>query len=342
MFTPSQRRLPAEWERQSMVQITWPSAATDWASTLDEVTKCYQKIAQEISDREMLIVVTDNKSEAEKQLSHCDSKHITILEMPINDTWARDHGFITVREDDKLVALDFQFNGWGLKYAANHDNAINRKLFADHLSKSEVEYENHLSTVLEGGSIESDGQGTIMTTTKCLMSPNRNGADTQEQIEERLKSDFGAYKVLWLDHGHLEGDDTDSHIDTLARFAPNDTILYVRCTDCNDEHYADLTEMESDLRKFRNAEGRPYNLVALPMVTPQYDSEGTRLPATYANFLYVNGAVLVPTYNAPSDNDALTIFRAIFPDRDVVPVDCSILIQQHGSLHCSAMQFPNF
>ncbi len=338
----TQRRLPAEWERQSMVQIAWPSANTDWAPMLDKVTACYKEIAREISLREGLIIVTDNAAEVRKQLGDCDMDKISLVEMPIDDTWARDHGFISVRDDDKLVCLDFQFNGWGLKFRACHDNAINRTLYDSQLKGKGVGYENHLSTVLEGGSIESDGEGTIMTTTACLLSPNRNGADSREQIEERLKQDFGAYKVLWLNHGYLAGDDTDSHIDTLARFAPNNTILYVRSTDENDEHHADLVQMEAELRNFRNTEGKPYNLVALPMTSKILDDDGNRLPATYANFLYINDAVLVPTYNVATDVEALTIFRAIFPNKEVIGIDCSALIYQHGSLHCSAMQFPQF
>ncbi len=335
------RRLPAEWEPQSFVQLTWPNADTDWAPILDDTIECYKRIAAEIVKREYLLIVARSKDEVMPHIAHLDQERIRIVEIEINDTWARDHGFITVFEKGEPVLLDFQFNGWGLKFASNHDNLINRQLIATDNS-GVAKYENHLSTVLEGGSIESDGHGTIMTTSECLLSPNRNGAQFRDGIEQMLKKAFGARRVLWVDHGYLAGDDTDSHIDTLARFAPNETILYVKCTDKDDEHYQELKLMEHDLQQFRSEiTGKPYRLVPLPMCEAKYEpSDGHRLPATYANFLYVNDAILVPIYNAPQDEEALSVFRKTFPDREIVGIDCSPLIRQHGSLHCVTMQFP--
>lgn len=337
----TQRRLPAEWEPQSMVQLTWPNTDTDWAPILDETIECYKRIASEICKREHLVIVARDRNEVLPHIADLDPNMYSIVEIEINDTWARDHGFITVIEDGSPVELDFQFNGWGLKFASDKDNLINRQLFP--LLASSTKYENHLSTVLEGGSIESDGHGTILTTSECLLSPNRNGAYLRPEIESILKKAFGATRILWVDHGYLAGDDTDSHIDTLARLAPDDTILYVQCNDMNDEHYKELKLMERDLQKFVSADsGNPYKLVALPMSSAVYEqTDGHRLPATYANFLYVNGAVLVPTYNVPEDEVALNVFRAQFPDREVVGIDCSPLIRQHGSLHCVTMQFPS-
>lgn len=337
------RRLPAEWEPQSYVQLTWPNIDTDWAPILDETIACYTRLAHAITRFEKLLVIARDKNEVIPHLADINPELYYILEIDINDTWARDHGFITVFDDGKPVLLDFQFNGWGLKFASNKDNLINRQLFSKSIYlKTNAQYENHLSTVLEGGSIESDGHGTIMTTSECLLSPNRNGAYLRDEIEKILKNAFGAQRVLWVDHGYLAGDDTDSHIDTLARLAPDDTILYVKCTDPSDEHYQQLNMMEHDLRQFKSLEtDKPYNLVALPMCTPQFDPEdGHRLPATYANFLFVNGAVLVPVYNAPTDEEALCVFRKTFPDFEVVGIDCSPLIRQHGSLHCVTMQYP--
>lgn len=337
----TQRRMPAEWEPQSMVQLTWPNNDTDWAPILEETIECYKRIAAEICKREHLLIVARSKDEVLPHLTSIDPKCYTIFEMPINDTWARDHGYITVMDDGEPVVLDFQFNGWGLKFASDKDNLINRQLFPR--IASTCRYENHLSTVLEGGSIESDGHGTILTTSECLLSPNRNGAYLRPEIESIVKKAFGAERVLWIDHGYLAGDDTDSHVDTLARFAPGNTIMYVQCNDENDEHYRDLKLMERDLQKFvAHDTGKPYNLVALPMSSAVYEKEdGHRLPATYANFLYVNGAVLVPLYNVPEDEKALAVFRAQFPDREIVGIDCSPLIRQHGSLHCVTMQFPS-
>lgn len=337
------RRLPAEWEHQSFVQLTWPNVDTDWEPIIDETIKCYTNLAHAITRFENLLIVTRSAEEVAPYIADIDKNKVTIIETIINDTWARDHGFITVVENGKTILLDFQFNGWGLKFASNYDNLINRRIFAANKAiKLNAQYENHLSTVLEGGSIESDGQGTILTTSECLLSPNRNGAQFRPEIEDMLKSAFGAKRILWLDHGYLAGDDTDSHIDTLARFAPNNTILYVKCTDTTDEHYQILMLMEHDLQQFRTSDtNKPYNLVPLPMCTPQFDAaDGHRLPATYANFLFINGAILVPTYNATTDEEALNVFRTTFPDREIIGIDCSVLIRQHGSLHCVTMQYP--
>lgn len=308
----------AEWEPQSMVQLTWPHEGTDWAPILDEITAVYEEMASEIRKREPLLIVDT---------------------MPHNDTWARDHGFITVEEtsfDKKskaLVLLDFCFNGWGEKFEATLDNQINKHLYEQGLVKGT--YEDHLDFVLEGGSIESDGKGTVFTTECCLMAPHRNQPLTKEEIEERLKEWLGAERIVWLQHGSLIGDDTDGHIDTLVRICPNDTLLYTG----GDDDHPDLVEMERELQKLRTLDGKPYRLLKLPLPRPIYD-DGDRLPATYANYLVINGAVLVPTYNQPDlDAEALRIIGKAFPDREMVGIDCRAVIKQHGSLHCCTMQY---
>ena len=308
----------AEWEPQSMVQLTWPHEGTDWAPILDEITAVYEEMASEIRKREPLLIVDT---------------------MPHNDTWARDHGFITVEEtsfDPKskaLVLLDFCFNGWGEKFEATLDNQINKHLYEQGLVNGT--YEDHLDFVLEGGSIESDGKGTVFTTECCLMAPHRNQPLTKEEIEERLKEWLGAERIVWLQHGSLIGDDTDGHIDTLVRICPNDTLLYTG----GDDDHPDLAEMERELQKLRTLDGKPYRLLKLPLPRPIYD-DGDRLPATYANYLVINGAVLVPTYNQPDlDAEALRIIGKAFPGREMVGIDCRAVIKQHGSLHCCTMQY---
>lgn len=318
MINKKNYRLPAEWEPQSGVQLTWPHAQTDWAPMLSEVTKTYEEMAREIRKREPLLIVGP----------------------PTDDTWARDHGFISLLsvKGTGIQLLDFCFNGWGEKFPAAQDNAINRHLYDEGSVKGQ--YVDHLDFVLEGGSIESDGQGTIFTTSCCLLAPHRNQPLTREQIEQRLKDYLYADRVLWIDHGHLTGDDTDGHIDTLVRIAPDNTLLYVGCDDPDDEQYDELQLMEQQLRTFRTTEGKPYTLKRLPLPHPIYD-EGERLPATYANFLVINGAVLCPTYAQPDlDGEALRIIGSAFPDREIVGIDCRSLIKQHGSLHCCTMQFP--
>lgn len=308
----NKRRMPAEWEQQSAVQLTMPHEHTDWAPILPEILDVYEEMRREISKREALIIVDD---------------------IPHNDTWARDHGYITVIEGAKIILLDFKFNGWGEKFPAELDNEINRHLYERGLVSGL--YEPHLDFVLEGGSIESDGKGTIFTTQCCLMAPHRNQPLTKTEIEERLKEWLGAERIVWLQHGSLIGDDTDGHIDTLVRIAPDDTILYTG----GDEEHPDLGEMERELQELQTLEGEPYRLLKLPLPEPIYDGED-RLPATYANYLVINGAVLVPTYGQPDlDAEAMRIIGEAFPDREIVGIDCRAIIWQHGSLHCCTMQY---
>lgn len=332
--------LPAEWEEQSGVQLTWPHARTDWAHMLKEVQSCFIEIAKEISKREKLLIVAPDVENVKKQIcKKINTDNIRFFECETNDTWARDHGGISILDKNGNAGIiDFKFNGWGLKFAANKDNLITGKIFQSQLFNAQ--YINCLNFVIEGGSIESDGKGTLLTTSECLLSPNRNGAWNKDQIEQYLKENLGISRILWLDHGFLEGDDTDSHIDTLARFCPNDTIVYVQCNDPKDRHYKALKDMELQLQSFRTQDNRPFRLLPLPMADEIiFDNE--RLPATYANFLIINGAVLYPTYNQPiNDSRAAEILATAFPDRQIIGIDCRALIKQHGSLHCVTMQYP--
>lgn len=331
--------LPAEWYPQSGIQLTWPHAGTDWAHMLKEVQECFVNISREIAKRERLLIVTPEPEEVKKQMgATVNLSNVRFLECETNDTWARDHGAITMMDVDAPSLLDFTFNGWGLKFASDLDNRITRKAVEAGLLKGR--YVNRLGFVLEGGSIESDGMGTLLTTSECLLSPNRNGQLNQVEIEEYLKSTFHVQKVLWLDHGYLAGDDTDSHIDTLARFCSTDTIAYVKCENKNDEHYEALRAMEEQLKTFRTLAGEPYRLLPLPMADPIHEN-GERLPATYANFLILNDAILYPTYNqAENDRIAGNILQEAFPKYQIVGIDCRPLIKQHGSLHCVTMQYP--
>ena len=329
MIQKERFRLPAEWEPQSGIQLTWPHAETDWAPMLDEITATYREMVEAIERYEPVLTVNADHS-----------RHSSVnYQCPTNDTWARDHGFITLTSEGGGVRLlDFQFNGWGDKFPAELDNAINRRLYDDGVVRGE--YVSQLDFVLEGGSIESDGRGTIFTTTGCLMAPHRNQPMTQQQIEEHLKQVLCAERIVWIDHGQLTGDDTDGHIDTLVRICPDDTLLYIGCDDPDDEQYAELQLMEQELQALRTLDGRPYRLLKLPMPRAIFD-EGERLPATYANFLIINGAVLCPTYDQPDlDSEALRIIGEAFPGRDIIGIDCRPVIRQHGSLHCCTMQFP--
>ena len=331
--------LPAEWHMQSGIQLTWPHAGTDWAYMLAEVQECFINIAREIAKRELLLIVTPEPEEVKKQIAATvNMDNVRFLECATNDTWARDHGAITMIDTGTPSLLDFTFNGWGLKFASELDNQITKHAVEAGALKGQ--YIDHLDFVLEGGSIESDGMGTLLTTSECLLSPQRNGRLNQVEIEEYLKSTFHLQKVLWLDHGYLDGDDTDSHIDTLARFCSTDTIAYVKCENKEDEHYEALLAMEEQLKTFRTLAGEPYHLLALPMAD-KIEEDGERLPATYANFLIMNDVILYPTYNQQeNDKKAGEVLQQAFPNHQIIGIDCRALIKQHGSLHCVTMQYP--
>lgn len=334
-------RLPAEWEPQAAVLLAWPHPDTDWADMLPEVHECYTALARAIAQRATAVIIGPELDSARRALADIDPARLRFVRIDTNDTWTRDYGPITtIGADGRATIHDFCFNGWGLKFAACLDNMATRALAAGGLF-APARYDNRLGFVLEGGSIDSDGAGTLLVTSACLMSANRNGDLTRTQIEDELRRSLGAKRVLWLDYGALAGDDTDSHIDTLARIAPHDTIVYTGCDDPADEHYDQLQAMAAQLATLRTADGRPYNLVQLPLPDAEYDDEGMRLPATYANFLPLNGAVLVPVYgNAQKDRLACDTLRVVFDGYEIVPVDCRALIRQHGSLHCATMQIP--
>lgn len=330
---------PAEWHPQSGVQITWPHRGSDWVDMLEEVIQCYLSFSKEILRREKLLIVAPEKEDVTKYFSMEEQKNLISVSIPSNDTWARDHGAISLFIDNQPTVVDFGFNAWGLKFAANFDNRITGNLFKEGVFQSGVDYLNRHNFILEGGAIESDGRGTILTTTESLLAPNRNQPMDQMEVEATLKEILGVTRVLWLNHGYLAGDDTDSHIDTLARFCDEKTIAYVQCDDAEDEHYSELKAMEKELSAFVTVEGAPYSLIALPMADAVYDND-YRLPATYANFLIINGAVLVPFYGTEKDETARKQLQKAFPDREIAGIDCRPLIKQHGSLHCVTMQFP--
>ena len=385
--------LPAEWHRQSCVQLTWPHEDTDWLPYLDDITETFVQIAKAVAHYEPLVIAAKHpdavRAELEESLSDEEMENVRIYECDNNDTWARDHAFITlihtaegdgihiegaavsaapteqeaggdgihiggaavsaasteqtVRDYGKNAVascrlLDFRFNGWGEKFAADKDNLINRTLHARGVFAGEhVDYDDF---VLEGGSIESDGRGTVLTTSVCLMAPNRNQPLSQAEVEQVLKERLCARKIVWFDHGQLIGDDTDGHIDTIVRICPDNTLLYVGCDDENDPQYADLHALEQQLKAATDADGKPYRLLRLPMPDALYD-DGDRLPATYANFLIINGAVIVPTY-AQEENDAraLALVAEAFPGYDIIGIDSCTIVRQHGSIHCLTMQYP--
>ena len=328
------RYFPAEFEPQSFVQLIFPHPQSDWTPYLEEARACFVNIANAIALYQPCLVICDDVELAKSYFSSHDN--LIFIAYQSDDTWARDCSVLSVidEEEDEALLLDFTFTGWGGKFDASRDNAMSgtiANVYGAAMKKIDL--------ILEGGGVETNANGSLLTTAECLLNPNRNPHLSKAQTEALLKKEFGVEQVLWLNHGYLAGDDTDSHIDTLARFIDTDTIMYVKCDDKTDEHYDALKKMEEELRALRDIDDEPFNLIALPMTNPIfYDDE--RLPATYANFLIINDAVLLPIYNDPHDNQAIEICKKAFHGRDIIPIDCSVLIRQHGSLHCVTMQFP--
>ena len=328
-------RIPAEWEQQQAIQLTWPHADSDWQPWIDRIESVFINLVTAISQYQAVMVACHPSCFERVKNDLAEIKAVTLYPIASNDTWARDHGPISQYQQGQLRLLNFIFNGWGSKYGANLDNQI-----TEQLSQQNAFAATELVScdwILEGGSIESDGQGTCLTTSRCLLNPNRNSQLSQADLEQHLAS-IGFDRTLWLTEGYLAGDDTDAHIDTLARFCSTDTIAYVQCLDSEDIHYQPLLAMEQQLQQFKTRKKQNYRLVPLPLPSPCYNRDGDRLPATYANFLMINGAVLVPTYNVKEDKIALEIIQNLFPTRDIIGIDCRTVIEQFGSLHCLTMQ----
>ena len=323
------RRFIAEFEEQSFTQIIFPHAKSDWVEYLDEAQETFVNIINAIIKYQKCLVICDDIASVKSRFTPHDN--LFFVAYQTNDTWARDSSVLCVEEDGEVKLLDFIFTGWGGKFDAHLDNAMNKSI-ANHYAAKMESYD----FILEGGGVESNGTGVVLTTSECILNKNRNHSFDSIQITQKLSAYLGATEILYLNHGYLAGDDTDSHIDTLARFCDEKTIIYVKCDDENDEHYKELKLMEEELQELEKS--HDFKLVALPMTDAIfYDDE--RLPATYANFLIVNGAVIVPTYDVSQDKEALEIFRKIFSNRDIIAVNCAVLVRQHGSLHCVTMNF---
>jgi len=334
-------RLPAEWEPQSAILIAWPHAGTDWAERLAEVEETYiALVAAIVRYQRVLICVADADlqiyAEARLRSARVDMQRVRFVEAEYDDTWLRDSGPITLaRAGGGFQLLDFRFTGWGGKFQASRDDQLVSALAAQQLfADSDV---RSIDFALEGGAIDSDGAGTLLTTWQCLHE--RHPQRSRESLSHDLADWLAQQRVLWLDHGYLEGDDTDAHIDTLARFASEDAIVYQACDDAADSHYAELQAMGAELAALRTADGRPYRLFPLPWAQPVLD-HGRRLAASYANFLIVNGAVLMPAYGDAADAQAQAVMAQAFPQHEIVPIPCRALIWQNGSLHCITMQLP--
>ncbi|MDQ2972276.1 MAG: agmatine deiminase family protein [Pseudomonadota bacterium] len=333
-------RLPAEWEPQAAVLLAWPHVDTDWGQRLLATESSYVALASAITRFEPVLICVADAAVRERACellgAGADLSRVRFVEIPYDDTWLRDSGPIALHRGNEYTLADFRFTGWGGKFEASRDDALIKGLIERDVFKPSVGHAR-IDWALEGGAIESDGAGTLLTTWRCLHQ--RHPDQSRSQIESLLRESLGAQRVLWLEHGYLQGDDTDAHIDTLARFAPDNAIVYQACDDTSDSHFDELAAMREELVALRTLDGKPYTLHALPWPKPIVDG-GRRLAASYANYLIVNGAVLVPTYDDPADAEAARVIANAHPGHQMVQVPCRPLIWQNGSLHCVTMQLP--
>lgn len=310
----------AEWSEQEYLILALPHENTDWKAYLDEIKHSYIELVKIVSKYQKVLLVAPNESDFKP---FKDMKNLEFFICETNDTWIRDYGAIDILKDGKLSSLNFIFNAWGDKFQSKLDNEVNEKLFK---AKFKTRLEN-IDLILEGGSVEFNGQGTMLTTTKCLLNDNRNKL-SKEFLDKKLKELFNLNKIIWLENGFIKGDDTDSHIDTLARFIDENTVAISSCTDEQDEHYAELLAMKKELLK------EDFKLLELPLPSAKF-YEGKKLAATYANFIFINNALIVPTYNDKNDELVLQKLQKALPDKDVIGLDALVFVRQNGSLHCS-------
>ena len=339
-------RFPAEWEPQAAVILAWPHAGTDWAPWLNDVEQSYIELARAILSRASLILLVKNKALEVRAVRLIDrdddqaSGKLRTTRYDYDDTWLRDTGPITLCKltsgTEAFRWLDFSFTGWGGKYGASNDDKIIQHL----ASLPEFSAIEHLPVpfALEGGAIESDGAGTLLTTWNCLSK--RHPDKTRAQIEKVLRQNLSVRRVLWLEHGELAGDDTDAHIDTLARFASTECFVYQSCDDASDPHFAPLNAMAAEIAQLKQVNGKPYCSIALPWAPVLTASDGRRLAASYANYLVLNGAILMPGYGVETDIAASMQLSLAFPQHEILVVPARSLIEQNGSLHCVTMQLP--
>ncbi len=345
MNTPTYK-LPAEWVKQQQILLTWPHQRTDWGTQLTAIDAVYKELAKHISLYEQVTIICydeEHKLHVQNILRREPLVNLNAIQcvcIPTNDVFIRDYGPLTVFADSvQKYYLDFLFNAWGEKYDFTYDKKVTENLYQQNILTNGKLLA--INFVLEGGSIEIDDRGNLLTTTRCLLHQARNAGYKQEDIDQFLKNYLGVKNVLWLHHGELIGDDTDSHIDNLARFTPANAILYTTCTNPQDPHYAPLKAMEAELQQMNQEKNLQLELFPLPLPEPVFDASGSRLPASYANFLIINGAVLVPIYgDKKTDLFAQEQIAHCFPDRKIIPILSRALVEQYGSIHCASIQIP--
>ncbi|MCD8213505.1 MAG: agmatine deiminase family protein [Campylobacter sp.] len=312
----------AEWEKQELLFLSLPHENTDWKPYLDEILAAYEELVKAVCKFQKVVLICPEERIFNERFAKFNN--VDFVKIDTNDTWIRDYGMIDVKDGEKILSYDFKFNAWGGKFESFKDNAVNGELvkrFKTNLK--EVDF------ILEGGSIDFNAQGALLTTQECLLNDNRNAKFNKPQIEKKLKELFGLDRVIWLKHGFIKGDDTDSHVDTLARFISPDTIAYASCEDEADEHYNELSKMRKEL------ENTGFKLLPLPLPSAKFYGD-KRLGCTYVNFIFINGALIVPTYDDNNDKIVLERLQKALPDRQIIGVNSLVFVRQNGSLHCSS------
>ena len=339
----NKRRFPAEWEHQAALLIAWPHEATDWRDSLAAIEPVYIELVRATAAVQAAWILCQDAVHAERIIenlkqSGVDMHNVLPIIAAYNDTWVRDYGPICVLENGAAQLLDFRFDGWGGKFAADLDDHVNALLSGSgQLGQTPL---TAMPQVLEGGSLETDGAGTLLTTSCCLLGASRNPGMDRLDWDHLFYTELGCDRVHWLEHGYLAGDDTDGHIDTLARFCDEETIVYVSCDNPENPNHASLNAMADELAAIRQRNGQPYRLVKLPSPQPLYDDGGHPLPASYANFVIINERILVPLYDDPADDQAVTVLTGLFPDREIIGIQAGPMVKQGGVLHCASMQIP--
>lgn len=325
---------PAEWANHAATWSVWPRDDDYWGGCLGMAQRDLALFLNTLAEFEPVRLLVHDEASAQDARSHLSAK-IQLHIVPNRDIWLRDSGPIFVTHPQgKVAGVNWQFNGWGDRFPSDLDNQIPLH-FADILALKLFDP----GIVLEGGSIETNGNGLCLTTQQCLLAPTRNPRLSASEIEQYLNQYLGQQEVLWLDQG-LEGDHTDGHIDTITRFVDEQTVVTSICEDPNDANFEPMQANLSVLKDFRDRQGHPLTVIPLPLPQTRIDFDGERLPLTYANFYIANGAVLVPVYDDPNDERALEILRGCFGDREVIGLNARGLIHGGGAFHCATQQQP--
>ncbi|QMU60951.1 MAG: agmatine deiminase [Gammaproteobacteria bacterium] len=334
-------RLAPEWARQNAVILVWPHCHSDWSNQLNEIEVTYTEMSRYIARHQKLILVAYDLAHVlhiQETLTQqeIEQKNVLIIPVPTNDTWVRDYGPITVKSDSELKFLDFGFDAWGGKYTHDHDDAFNQQ-FKFHLN-NDISSQK-INFILEGGNLEVNSKGVLLISSNCFKRRTSKLHAQFTTFERNFENWFGCNRVLWINDVALFGDDTDGHIDTLARYCGDDVVVYSASTHHSDPNNESLDSLNKQLNKIKRNDSSISELIPLPLPTPIFNN-GSQLPATYTNFLITNEYVLVPVFNDKQDTHALKTIDTLFPSREIIDIESNTLIQQFGGIHCATMQIP--